>query len=87
MEEVSQSPLLLYFHFIFYSKDGARVTTRVKKVTGDRDLFVQELRSVLGLPPHKDPRQDPIRIRVGGTIEVKGNRTREVKQWLASLGF
>ena len=65
------------------------MTTRVKKVTGDRDLFIQELRSVLELPPPKngDPRLDPIRVRVGGTIEVKGNRASEVTQWLAGLGF
>jgi hypothetical protein len=58
-------------------------------VTGDRDLFLKELRSNLELPAPKngDPRLDPIRIRVGGTIEVKGNRTREIKEWLAGLGF
>ncbi|CAB9503046.1 Mitochondrial large subunit ribosomal protein (Img2) [Seminavis robusta] len=72
-----------------FRKDGARVTTRVKKVTGDRDLFIRELRSVLELPPPKNgnARLDPIRVRVGGTIEVKGNRTREIKAWLAGLGF
>jgi len=71
------------------SKDGSKITTRIKKVTGDRDLFIRELRSVLALPPPKngDSRLDAIRIRVGGTIEVKGNRTREVKLWLAGLGF
>ena len=72
-----------------HSKDGSRATTRVKKVTGDRDLFIQELRSVLALPPPKngDSRLDPIRVRVGGTIEVKGNRTGDITRWLAGLGF
>lgn len=31
--------------------------------------------------------ENPIRIRAGGVIEVHGNRTREVKKWLAGLGF
>lgn len=65
------------------------MTTLVKKVTGDRDLFIHELRSVLELPPPKngDPRMEPIRVRVGGAIEIKGNRVEEVTHWLAGLGF
>ena len=68
---------------------GSKVTTQIRKVTGDRDAFLQELRSVLQLPPPKNgnPRDDPICIRVGGTIEVNGNRVREVRDWLAGLGF
>jgi hypothetical protein len=31
--------------------------------------------------------ENPIRIRTGGTIEVNGDRAREVKRWLAGLGF
>lgn len=31
--------------------------------------------------------ENPIRIRAGGTIEVNGDWTREVKGWLAGLGF
>ena len=78
-----------FFFLICCSADGSRATTRVKKVTGDRDLFIQELRSVCNLPAPKngDPRLDPIRLRVGGTIEVKGKRVREITNWLASLGF
>jgi hypothetical protein len=30
---------------------------------------------------------DPIRMRTGGTIDVKGNHVRAVKEWLAGLGF
>lgn len=72
-----------------FRKDGSKPTTRVKKVTGNRDLFIQELRSILALPPPKngDVRVDPIRVRVGGTIEIKGNRTGDVTRWLAGLGF
>jgi len=69
--------------------DGTKAVTRIKKVVGDRDLFLQELRAVLNLPaPASGKAQfDPIRIRVGGTIEVQGHRVREVKDWLAGLGF
>ena len=70
-----------------YSKDGAKVTTRIKKVNGDTDAFLSELRSVLQLPKPKNARDDAIRIRTGGTIEIKGNRVLEVKTWLAGLGF
>lgn len=70
-----------------YRKDGARVTTRIKKVSGDRDVFLNELRAVLQIPIPKNPRDDTIRIRTGGTIEIKGNRVQEVKTWLAGLGF
>ena len=69
------------------SKDGARVTTRIKKVDGDREAFVEELRAVLQIPLPSNPKDETLRIRTGGTIEVKGNRVREVKQWLAGLGF
>lgn len=71
----------------FCRKDGAKVTTRIKKISGDQDAFLNELRAVLQIPIVKNPKHDEIRIRTGGTIEVKGNRTREVKEWLAGLGF
>jgi hypothetical protein len=70
-----------------YRKDGARVTTRIRRVSGDRDLFLNELRAALQIPIPKNPREDTIRIRTGGTIEIKGNRVLEVKTWLAGLGF
>ena len=70
-----------------YRKDGARATTRIKKVSGDRDAYLNELRAALEIPTSNNPRDDEIRIRLGGTIEIKGNRVREVKQWLAGLGF
>lgn len=31
--------------------------------------------------------ENPIRIRAGNTIEVNGDWSREVKRWLAGLGF
>lgn len=31
--------------------------------------------------------ENPIRIRTGGAIEVNGDHAREVKRWLAGLGF
>lgn len=64
-------------------KHGTKHTTIIRGVTGDRDAFLTELRAVLGLPT----RDDGIRIRTGGTIEVNGNRVREVKEWLGGLGF
>jgi len=72
---------------MFYSKDGTKATTRIKKVTGDTDLFLRELRAVLEIPRPKNPRDDKIRIRAGGTIEVDGNYVRNVKEWLTGLGF
>ncbi|OEU20454.1 hypothetical protein FRACYDRAFT_259528 [Fragilariopsis cylindrus CCMP1102] len=71
-----------------FRKDGAKITTRIKKVSGDRDVFLNELRATLQIPLAKNTKDiDNIRIRTGGTIEVKGNRVQEVKKWLASLGF
>jgi hypothetical protein len=61
--------------------------TLIKRVKGDQDTLLSELRSVLQIPEPKNPRDDKIRIRTGGTIEVSGNRVREVKLWLAGLGF
>jgi len=70
-----------------YSKvriGGTKKTTVIKKVSGDVDAFLTELRGTLGLSANDN---DVVRIRTGGAIEVNGNRTREVKEWLAGLGF
>jgi hypothetical protein len=56
-------------------------------VSGDQQAFLNELRAALQISIPKNPRDDVVRIRTGGTIEVKGNRVREVKHWLAGLGF
>jgi hypothetical protein len=71
----------------FLRKDGARTTTRIKKVSGDQEAFLNELRAALQIPIPNNPRDDMVRVRTGGTIEVKGNRVRDVKLWLAGLGF
>lgn len=63
------------------------MTTRIKKVAGDTEAFMTELRAILQIPVPRNPRDDTVRVRTGGTIEVKGNRVREVKHWLAGLGF
>ena len=70
-----------------HRKDGTKTVTRIKKVTGDRDDFLRELRVVLQLPNPKNAKEDPVRIRTGGTIEVSGNHARTVRMWLAGLGF
>jgi hypothetical protein len=77
-----QLTLWLHLFSMHGRKDGTKVITRVKKIVGDRDSFEQELRSVLQLPMSA-----PVRVRVGGTIEVDGNHAREVREWLAGLGF
>merc|ERR1712238_380784 len=88
---------------------GSKVTTLVRRVTGDRDEFIRELRVILNmsptsrlpsssipssslsnasLPSPNRGRGDGIRYRAHGTVfEVDGNRTREIKTWLAGLGF
>jgi hypothetical protein len=63
---------------------GTKATTIIKKITGNRDYFVRELRAVLKVAPDSSD----IRLRASGTVvEVKGNRTKEIKTWLAGLGF
>ena len=64
---------------------GTKHTTIIKKITGDKEIFLNELRAVLGIGVED---HDSIQIRASGaTIEVNGNRVREVKLWLAGLGF
>uniref|UniRef100_A0A7S3PVA7 Large ribosomal subunit protein mL49 n=1 Tax=Chaetoceros debilis TaxID=122233 RepID=A0A7S3PVA7_9STRA len=64
---------------------GTKHTTIIKKVSGDKDLFLNELRANLGVSP--DDSNSIITRASGTTIEVNGNRVREVKTWLAGLGF
>jgi hypothetical protein len=63
-------------------KDGTKATTRIRKVTGDVGSFLRELRANFPFLETAD-----VRLRVGGTVEVKGNHVRAVKLWLAGLGF
>lgn len=82
---VVYSDSILTFHsFCFlqiHRKDGTKAVTRIKKVTGDQNVFLKELESTLQVPSNE------VRIRTGGTIEINGNRVRDVKLWLAGLGF
>jgi hypothetical protein len=78
---------LIQHVFLLCSKDGTKTTTLIKKVKGDREAFIRELRAVLDLPVPVLAREDALRIRVGGTIEVDGNHVRVVKEWLSGLGF
>lgn len=70
-----------------YRKDGTKCTTRIRKVEGNCDAFIKEIRRVLKIPLPTTNEGDCIRVRTGGTVEIKGNRVREVKEWLAGLGF
>jgi hypothetical protein len=64
---------------------GTKQTTVIKKIKGDQGLFLNELRAVLEIGAEDE---DSIRVRgSGASIEVNGNRVREVKTWLAGLGF
>ena len=64
---------------------GTQRTTIIKKISGNKDVFLDELRAVLSISADDN---DAIRFRASGnTIEVSGNRTKEVKRWLAGLGF
>jgi hypothetical protein len=67
-------------HTHTHRQDGTKIITRIKKVSGDRDVFVKELRALLNLGTPANPIYDSIRVRdTNGTIEVK--------TWLAGLGF
>jgi len=63
------------------------VITRIKKVSGDRDAFISELRAVVSLPKPLNPNNDKIKLKTSGTIEVHTNCSGKVKRWLAGLGF
>mmetsp|Transcript_1574 Transcript_1574/g.2232 ORF Transcript_1574/g.2232 Transcript_1574/m.2232 type:complete len:200 (-) Transcript_1574:163-762(-) len=67
--------------------DRSRVLTRIKKIKGDRERFIQELRAVLKIETPKNPKEDTIQVRTGGTVEVVGNHLHQVRHWLAGLGF
>jgi hypothetical protein len=71
-------------------KDRSLTTTRIRKVTGDQQAFIQELRAVLQIPIPSNPNDDPIRIR-SGCIEIKGNHVRNgtcsvvYMRWLCNI--
>lgn len=82
-----QAPSCFQFSSFFFSKDGTKAVTQIRRVSGDMDAFLQELRSALDLPERKNPRDEKIRVRSGNTIEVDGHYTSDIKKWLAGLGF
>lgn len=71
-----------------YSKfglGGSKCTTIIRKITGDKEVFIEELKAALSISPDD---HGSIVWRASGTkIELKGNRTWETKAWLAGLGF
>jgi hypothetical protein len=82
-----------------FRKDGTGPTTRIRRVTGDVGAFLSEMRASVpslqslssasagGRSSSSSDVGLPVRHRVGGTIEIKGNHVRDIKLWLASLGF
>jgi hypothetical protein len=72
-----------------YRRDGTKVVTRIKKVTGDINAFVRELRIVLNVPAPANQLQsyDDIKFRAGNMIEIHGHRATEIRKWLGGLGF
>jgi len=63
---------------------GTKRTTIIRKVNGDLDAFLHELRAVLKI---HEPKKN-IRVRTGGcAIEINGEYGREVRAWLVGLGF
>jgi len=68
---------------------GTKKTTVIRKVSGDRQAFVQELVAVISsTDAYKDGKKEvKYRIRTGGNIEVDGIHIKNVREWLAGLGF
>jgi len=64
---------------------GTKHTTLIRKITGDKDLFLQELKSVLEIAPN-DEKSTTWRA-TKTTLEVNGNQTKKIKEWLGGLGF
>lgn len=78
------------FHFVSVCrKDGTKVVTRIKNISGDIEKFVRELRIVLSIPQPANQLQsyDAIRLRAGNLIEIQGHRAGEIRSWLGQLGF
>lgn len=75
--------------FSFHRKDGTKVVTRIKNVSGDINIFLRELRIVLSLPEPANQLQsyDDIRLRAGNMIEIQNHRAKEIRRWLGGLGF
>ena len=69
---------------VLQSLGGTKRTTIIRKVKGDLNAFIHEVTAVLKI---SDPKKD-IRVRTGGcVIEINGSHGKEVRGWLAGLGF
>lgn len=65
---------------------GSKKLTIVRKVSGDHQAFVREVAATLGMT--SDDMEKKIRIKSGGsTIEIDGRWSKDVRSWLAGLGF
>jgi len=79
-ERLVESPPGFLPVYVRYRNNGSRITTEVRRISGDVDVLAEEIRKVCY--------PDPVRMTAsGGNIEVKNNHTRAIKMYLASLGF
>ena len=87
---IDVSALFLFFFFFFYNYlsriGGTKVTTIIRKTTGDLNMLVKELEIYLR-QNHPTSKTPEIQIRTGGSVVVNGNYSREIRRWLAGLGF
>jgi large subunit ribosomal protein L49 len=61
-----------------YKNGRSRMITIIRKVTGNVDALVEELRRITG--------GAEVTARLG-RVEIEGDRAKEVKTWLMSIGF
>lgn len=61
-----------------YRNGRTRTLTLIRKITGDTAVMSEEIRRVTG---GAEVSVHP------GRIEIEGNRSQELKLWLAGLGF
>jgi large subunit ribosomal protein L49 len=61
-----------------YKNGRSRTLTLVRKVSGDVPFLVEELRRVTG--------GAAVAAKLG-RVEIEGDRAKEVRAWLAGLGF
>ena len=76
---VSRTPTLGIPVYSDYRNGRSRVVTIVRKISGDAGALRTELGKVLGGSARVD-------VQVG-RVELDGNRVKEIKAWLAGLGF
>jgi hypothetical protein len=65
-----------------------KVTTIIRKTSGDINELVRELKVYLQISNKEEaPKIPEIKIGTGGNVVVNGNYAREIRRWLAGLGF